>query len=99
MKQQILHLFGLGVQSLGLGSDNALFSLQFADGVARVKPLIIFRGKGKRISLKETVQYDKRVTVHFQEMVVVSLEGVCIYGEGGRALICLVYHQSSTNSE
>lgn len=29
----------------------------------RVKPLLIFRGKGKRVSLREHVQYDKRVTV------------------------------------
>ena len=38
----------------------------FADGKPRVKPLLIFRGTGKRISLRERLQYDKRVTVHFQ---------------------------------
>ena len=38
----------------------------FADGVARVKPLVIFRGKGKRIPLSETVRYDPRVRVTFQ---------------------------------
>lgn len=37
----------------------------FADGEPRVKPFIIFRGKGKRISIKERLQYDKRVMVHF----------------------------------
>ena len=39
----------------------------FADGLPRVKPYIIFRGKGKRISFKEQLQYDKRATVRFQE--------------------------------
>ena len=38
----------------------------FADGEPRVKPLLIFRGKGKRISLKEQLEYDKRVVVRFQ---------------------------------
>ena len=38
----------------------------FADGKPRIKPFVIFRGKGKRISLRERLQYDKRVTVHFQ---------------------------------
>ena len=39
----------------------------FADWEPRVKPFIIFRGKGKRISMKERLQYDKKVMVHFQE--------------------------------
>ena len=38
----------------------------FADGEPMVKPLLIFRGKGKRISLKEQLEYDKRVVVRFQ---------------------------------
>ena len=38
----------------------------FADGGCRVKPLLIFRGKGLRIPLRERVKYDKRVTVSFQ---------------------------------
>jgi hypothetical protein len=38
----------------------------FTDGEPRVKPLLIFRGQGKRISLKETLQCDSRVKVHFQ---------------------------------
>ena len=29
----------------------------FADGVPRLKPLLIFRGKGLRISLREKVEY------------------------------------------
>ena len=29
----------------------------FADGKPRVKPLLIFKGKGKRISLREKVSY------------------------------------------
>lgn len=38
----------------------------FADGEPRVKPLVIFRGTGKRIAFTEQVRYDKRVTVRFQ---------------------------------
>ena len=38
----------------------------FADGEPRVKPLLVFRGTGKRISLAERVQYDRRVAVQFQ---------------------------------
>ena len=38
----------------------------FADGVPRVKPLLIFSGKGLRIQEKERDQYDKRVRVVFQ---------------------------------
>ena len=38
----------------------------YADGIARVKPLIIFRGKGLRISTSEKEKYDKRVVVKFQ---------------------------------
>ena len=39
----------------------------FADGEARVPPLLIFRGKGLRISQVEKTQYDRRVRVQFQE--------------------------------
>ena len=39
----------------------------FADGVPRVKPLLIFRGKGLRIAEAEKKQYDSRVVVCFQE--------------------------------
>ena len=39
----------------------------FADGKARVKPLLIFRGKGLRIAEAEKRQYDGRVVVRFQE--------------------------------
>ena len=38
----------------------------FADGEPRVKPLVIFRGTGKRISKKEKEAYDKLVVVKFQ---------------------------------
>ena len=38
----------------------------FADGVPRVKPLIIFKGKGLRISTNEKKAWDSRVTVFFQ---------------------------------
>ena len=39
----------------------------FADGVSQVKPLVIFKGKGKRNPLAELARYDRRVNVHFQE--------------------------------
>jgi len=38
----------------------------FADGESRVKPLIIFWGKGKQITFREKVHYDCRVHVAFQ---------------------------------
>ena len=38
----------------------------FADGEPRVKPLLIFRGMGKQITLAEKVCYDRRVSVVFQ---------------------------------
>ena len=38
----------------------------FADGEPRVKPLLIFRGKGLRIPQAETRAYDHRVVVKFQ---------------------------------
>lgn len=38
----------------------------FADGEPRVKPLLIFKGTVKRISLLERTKYDRRVTVQFQ---------------------------------
>ena len=38
----------------------------FADGEPRVKPLLIFRGMGKQITLAEKVRYDRRVSVVFQ---------------------------------
>ena len=38
----------------------------FSDGEPRVKPLVIFRGKGQQNSLAERVRYDTRVTVCFQ---------------------------------
>ena len=39
----------------------------FADGEPRVKPLIIFRGNGKRIAVAERASYDSRVIVQFQD--------------------------------
>ena len=39
----------------------------FADGVSRVRPLVIFRGLGKRIAKKESDAWDSRVKVMFQE--------------------------------
>lgn len=38
----------------------------FADGEPRVKPLLIFRGMGKQITLAEKVHYDRRVSIVFQ---------------------------------
>ena len=39
----------------------------FADGVSRVRPLVIFRGQGKRIAKTERDAWDSRVKVMFQE--------------------------------
>ena len=41
----------------------------FANGVPRVRPTIIFRGKGKRISANEKSCWDRRVNVMFQPKV------------------------------
>ena len=38
----------------------------FADGVSRVRPLIVFRGQGKRLAKKEKDGWDPRVRVMFQ---------------------------------
>ena len=39
----------------------------FVDGIARVKPMIVFRGKGTRITTAEKAKWDKRVAVVFQD--------------------------------
>ena len=39
----------------------------FADGASRVRPLVIFRGKGLRIKAEEKRKWDKRVKVLFQK--------------------------------
>ena len=41
----------------------------FADGVSRVRPLVIFRGTGLRIKAEEKRKRDKRVKVLFQKNV------------------------------
>ena len=54
----------------GSGHDKRPCTVQlilFADGEPRLKPLLILKGQGKRISGKETKQYDSRVVVKFQE--------------------------------
>ena len=38
----------------------------FAYGVSRVRPLIVFRGQGKRLAKKEKDGWDPRVRVMFQ---------------------------------
>ena len=57
------------VRGASSGLDKRQCTVQltiFADGKPRIKPLLIFRGKGKRIPLRETLRYDRRVTVLFQ---------------------------------
>ena len=57
------------VRGGGSGLDKRQCTVQltlFADGEQRVKPLLIFRGKGKRISFAEQLKYDRRVVVRFQ---------------------------------
>ena len=51
------------------GLDKRQCSVQlttFADGAPRVRPLVIFRGKGLRITRKEQEAWDRRVQVAFQ---------------------------------
>ena len=38
----------------------------FADGVPRVRPLVIFRGKGLRVTRNEQKAWERRVQVAFQ---------------------------------
>ena len=38
----------------------------FTEGIPRMKPLVIFCGKGLRMSKQEKTQWDKRVCVSFQ---------------------------------
>jgi hypothetical protein len=52
----------------GLDKRQATVQLTvFADGIDRVRPTLIFKGKGLRIATKEKQSYDKRVRVMFQE--------------------------------
>ena len=64
------------VRGAGSGLDKRQCTVQltiFADGEDRVKPMVIFRGTGKRISLREKVLYDKRVSVVFQVLLLIFL--------------------------
>lgn len=57
------------VRGASSGLDKRQCTVQltiFADGKSRIKPLLIFRGTGKRIPLREQLKYDKRVMVQFQ---------------------------------
>jgi DDE superfamily endonuclease len=65
------------VKTTASGLDKRQASVQltvFADGRARIKPLIIFRGKGLRIPQAERHQWDRRVVVGFQENAWVNEE-------------------------
>ena len=58
------------VQGGSSGLDKRQCTVQltlFANGVPRVKPLVIFRGTGKRITLRERLSDDRCVGVTFQE--------------------------------
>ena len=49
------------VQGGSSGLDKHQYTVQltlFVDGVPRVKPFVIFRGTGKRISFREQLKYD-----------------------------------------
>ena len=68
------------VRGAGSGLDKRQCTAQltiFADSEPRVKPLAIFKGKGKRISLRERLSYDKRVSVVFQ--VYTSLSQLSVF--------------------
>ena len=58
------------IKSLGSGLDKRQATVQLtvhANGIAQTPPMIVFRGKGLRITSKERNQWDKRVVVKFQE--------------------------------
>ena len=57
------------VRGASSGLDKRQCTVQltiFADGKPRVKPLLIFRGTGKRIPFRECFKYDRRLNVQFQ---------------------------------
>lgn len=57
-------------RTTGSGHDKRQCTVQltvFADGEPKLKPLLIFKGTGKRIPEKETKLYDSRVVVKFQD--------------------------------
>ena len=57
-------------RTTGSGHEKRQCTVQltvFADGEPRIKPLLIFKGTGRRIPDKELKQYDPRVVVKFQE--------------------------------
>ena len=58
------------VKSLGSGLDKRQATVQLtghADGIPHPRPMIVFHGKGLRITTKEQQQWDKRLVVNFQE--------------------------------
>ena len=58
------------VKSTGSGLDKRQMTVQltiFADGISRVKPLVVFRGNGLRITAAEKALWDHRVDVIFQD--------------------------------
>ena len=58
------------VKSLGSGLDKRQATVQLtvhADGLPQTLPMVVFRGKGLRITSKEKQLWDKRVVVKFQE--------------------------------
>ena len=57
-------------RTTGSGHEKRQCTVQltvFADGEPQIKPLMIFKGAGKRIPDKELKQYSPRVVVKFQE--------------------------------
>ena len=57
-------------RTTGSGHEKRQCTVQltvFEDGEPRIKPLLIFKGTGKRIPDKEIKQYDPRVVVKFQD--------------------------------
>ena len=59
------------VQGGNLGLDKCQCTVQltlFADGIPQVKPLVTFRGTGKRITFQERLKYDKRVSMCSKKM-------------------------------
>ena len=56
------------VQGGNSGLDKRQCTIQltiFADGIPRVKLLVIFRGIGKQVTFQKKLKYDKRISVCF----------------------------------
>jgi len=57
----------IGTTTVQVRSQATIQATIFGDGVSRIKPLIVFRGKETRLLKSEKSLWDKRVVVDFQD--------------------------------